>query len=775
MPLKPPPLQFFFLYHPASQTAKDFAARLMDHFVEPPASGGLRIPLRFTPDLGDGSPPGLVGDDRLNLDAAQRTIVVFLADQTMVQAARPIDRGREWKRFHDELKALEEQRRHGAAATKPLHVFVVALDAMGYQLSGDRHAVGGQLCVEQVPQDDRITAEERKRLEAENTRQAEERRLNDVSLQIAIRAIQLLRRDNVADEAPEKMEIPVCLFLSHAKMDLAKDWQQKKLVPDDPVHYVMARLQGLPVQKWFDSEQIRPGSDFAREIDAGLQNSTTVVAFLTDWYASRRWCRHEALLAKQYGLPLLVVDALRQGEVRNFPYLGNAPTVRWSGPYPPPGKTPGAPVALTPADEAAAAVAAMQVIDRAVRETLKSLHNRAVTALDADPGEIVLGAAAEALTLANHPGAGAAGKTVFLYPDPPLASEELSVLRGLRPDAEFLTPFIRRTRQRRPDEKRLIGVSISDSGPAELARNGLLERHQQTLSDEVHLYLLLAGFQIGYGGLVSGDFSQGNNFTLRLFELARGYARLTREAALARGRPIVNFAPWPYRLEYGNREFGLFQLDGIAEEDQYALYEDGPEPNTPSPIDDVFPPLTDAERAAGKYRFKLESSEQRFVLARGLTAMRQLMTQKVAARLLIGGKLSGFHGYHPGVVEEAWMSLTCEQNGKRGRPLFLVGAFGGVARLVIDVLEGRERDEFTEAHALANVPHYGAAPALYQPMGVPFVTRETIRDEIRKIGENGPAAALNNGLDDAQNREMFRATDAARIAELVLEGMSNLQ
>jgi len=35
------------------------------------------------------------------------------------------------------------------------------------------------------------------------------------------------------------------------------------------------------------------------------------------------------LRAKQLGRPVLVVDALKQGEARSFPYLGNTPTVRW--------------------------------------------------------------------------------------------------------------------------------------------------------------------------------------------------------------------------------------------------------------------------------------------------------------------------------------------------------------------------------------------------------------------------------------------------------------
>jgi SLOG-like protein/TIR domain-containing protein len=786
MAAKRPPLQLHLLFHPKSAHARAFAEKLMDRFVEAPISGGLRIPVRFTPDRDDGSPPTLGGEERLDLDAAQDTIVVFLADQTLVQAARPSDRGRQWQLFHDQLKQLERQPRETAAETTRLHVFVVSLDDFGFQLSPDRHAVSGKLQSEPVADDGSLTPEERAR-RADEHRQAELRRLNEISLQIAIRAIQLLKHGSVPDQQPDKVEIPVCLFLSHAKNDLDRDRLQKKLVPDDPVRYVMARLQGLPLQQWFDSEQIKPGSDFAAAINAGLQDSTTIVAFLTDCYASRPWCRREILEAKQLGRPLLVVDALMHGEPRNFPYLGNLPTIRWSGPFP--ACRGGQIRAATPEEkneeQEAAAIAAMQIIDRAVRESLKFLHNRRLAEQVATSGDVVLGAAPEALTLANHgaqagaASAGDAGKKVFLYPDPPLAREELELLSTLRPDAEFVTPFIKRTRQRQPGEHRIIGVSISKSATDELARYGLSERHQQTLSDEVDLYLLLAGFQIGYGGLLSGDFSKESNFTVRLFELARSYARLAKESGLAKARPILNFAPWPYRLDYGAREFALFQLDGIAPDDQYAQYEEGPAVPTPRPIDAVFPPLSSTDREAGKIRFKINTAEQRSVLARGLTAMREQMTRDVHARLVIGGKLDDFAGYHPGIFEEAWLSLTKNMTGEPGKKtgppgqaLFLVGAFGGAARAVIDVLEGRDRAEFTETHARSSVPHYDDGPQFYAAHGETFVTRDALRCDLRTATQSGLSTALNNGLNDAQNRELFRATDPARIAELVLTGLT---
>ena len=48
-----PPLHLHLLAHPKSEGANELASALMRRFVEPPASGGLRIPVFFTPDRGD--------------------------------------------------------------------------------------------------------------------------------------------------------------------------------------------------------------------------------------------------------------------------------------------------------------------------------------------------------------------------------------------------------------------------------------------------------------------------------------------------------------------------------------------------------------------------------------------------------------------------------------------------------------------------------------------------------------------------------------------------
>ena len=46
--------------------------------------------------------------------------------------------------------------------------------------------------------------------------------------------------------------------------------------------------------------------------------------------------------------------------------------------------------------------------------------------------------------------------------------------------------------------------------------------------------------------------------------------------------------------------------------------------------------------------------------------------------------------------------------------------------------------------------------------------------DIVALTNAGLAAALNNGLDETENRELLRSTDAQRIAQLVLRGLGRI-
>lgn len=697
-----PPLHIHLLAHTRSATANQLAEALRARLVEPPASGGLRLPVFFTPDWGDGRPPRLTGNNALNLEAAEHTLVVVLSDAPMLRTV-PSGTGNEWKYFVQHVRALTP------LDASPHHLLPVALDRVGLGIIRECHVLQAFLdaSLGECP--------------------AKERQLAELSFHIAARGIQLLAHGKIPAVAPDRVQAPVRIFLSHAKADLSP-------ARNDPVRHTAALCasEAFPIEGWFDAKNIATSQDFWKAISAGIRDSSIMLAFKTDHYSSRPWCRREVVEAKRLGAHILMVNAVESGEARSFPYGGNVPVIRWN-------------LAGEPEVEA------RRIIDRAVLEALRFQHNRALLAARAETGDEVWACAPEALTLAEIPDD--AG-TCILYPDPPLGREELEVLHKLRPRAHLITPLTRVAAKNKPRAVRSLCVGISESGDAH--HYGLSDAHFATLSDEIHLYLLLAGFKIAYGGALSGSFDQGNNFTLRLFELVRGYSGLAEGVnAPALEKAILNVAPWPLQLGYGEKEWALFDGD-------CAEYQPGPRPNLPERDDEIFPVVD------GKRSLAADTPYKRYAWARGMTAMRQAITGMSGARLVLGGKMAGHTGLVPGVIEEAWLSLFHHQ------PLYLAGGYGGAARAVCDLLQGLPREEFSEPWAVEHIKDYREALACHLDGAEPLLLLPAIGQAIAGLAGPDLGKVLNNGLDDCENRELMVCTDAQRIAELVLQGLGRL-
>ncbi len=423
-----PPLHIHLLAHPKSESAHQIAKALMARLVHAPATGGLRVPVFFTPDCGDNLPPKLSGTDALNLDAATHTLVVVLADAQMLRTV-PSGTGIEWKMF------VQQVGEKTALDDSPHHLLPVALDSAGFGIDTENHVLPAIL---------KTSMEEGA---------AKEQQLADLSFHIAARAVQLLANGKVPAIAPDRMKAPVQIFLSHAKADLRSDH-------NDPVRETakLCDSEALPIQKWFDSRDITTSQSFEKAISAGIRDCSIMLAFKTDHYSNRPWCRRELIEAKRLGAHILTVNAIESGEVRSFPYGGNVPVIRWN-------------LAGNPEVEA------RRVIDRAVLEALRFQHNRALLASQADSADKVLPHAPEAFSLAEI--ATDSSATCLLYPDPPLGREELEVLNKLRPQVQLTTPLTRLAAQCRPKNVQTLCVSISESEDAH--RYGLSDAHFATL------------------------------------------------------------------------------------------------------------------------------------------------------------------------------------------------------------------------------------------------------------------------------------------------------
>jgi len=393
--------------------------------MSPPGVSGLRVPVFLTPNDGTSAPPA-----KVPIGDAQHTVVAVLVDREMIR--RVHGHGAAWADLISELVTANPP-------GGPHCILLVALTAGAFDF------------------DDRLSNRHFLPLDRETDPARKQAR---IEFALAVRALRLLRH---APVGPDDAEAPVTLFASHAKRDL--DPEKK-----DPVRRTQDALRDLPVREWFDAREIREGAEFESEIRSGIARADAMIVFLTDAWASRPACRMEALAAKELGTPVIVVDALDDGEARRFPYGGNTRALRWRAAT----RAPDGAEAYK-AWELASTTEAERVIAASVREALRRTHVRTQLQSIQAATHIVLDVAPEAVWLAWQP----PGAT-FLYPDPPLGLEELTPLERMRPEARFDTPM-RRLARRRGGRSALLGVSISES--TELARLGLTEVHERLITD----------------------------------------------------------------------------------------------------------------------------------------------------------------------------------------------------------------------------------------------------------------------------------------------------
>lgn len=507
---------------------------------------------------------------------------------------------------------------------------------------------------------------------------------------------------------------PVKVFLSHAKHDIGVEPKLFEAMVD---HLTTTQ----PVETWIDSGQILPGSSFRESIETAVQESAVIV-LATAAYSGRPWCRREVLLAKKYGRPVVVVDGLQGVDVRSFPYIGNVPVISWS------------------------ADGAQQAVDFLLKEVVRIKHNKLVLGGQKQFSDIVLPSAPELLTLAPLERG-----TSVLYPDPPLSDEEEETLEPL--GMRLQTP-LQRAGNSRVLDKRKIALSISESD--DIGRYGLLPEQLDDAMIEMSRHLLVRGATLAYGGHLGNE-----GYTQALADLVAAHQSLSTLPQLER---ILNYVGWPLPYE-------KLPVSQKAKFTRLVTFKRTPRPEG---VERLAPNVFVAEPDY----FSADTPSKRYAWARGMSAMREQQSQETDARVVIGGKVGAtvtalpnggkemkwYSGRIPGVAEEAIATLQA------GRPLYLCGAFGGAAALVIDLLEGRRRDEFTWNYQ-KQAPHAEAMRALYASEGVPWHDYPEMTSYLSELGVAGLSSL--NGLTEHQNRELFRTRDLPRLVELVLIGLDN--
>lgn len=145
----------------------------------------------------------------------------------------------------------------------------------------------------------------------------------------------------------------------------------------------------------------------------------------------------------------------------------------------------------------------------------------------------------------------------------------------------------------------------------------------------------------------------------------------------------------------------------------------------------------------------------------------------VVARIQLGGKVSGYSGFLPGLFEEALVTLEAQ------RPLYVLGGFGGAAEVLAAAFlaRGKQRpEEFTGAWHQHHTPKTAALLETAKTRSLPAGIRLTDQalDDLFRLAlaaRKHPAQTLSTGLSDRETRELMTTHDAGTAVRLVRKGL----
>ncbi len=640
------PLTLYVLWHPEFEDGKKYANAIYSTFsrdVKEPLARGVGIPAYFRTNVYEQNRPLPI-----DVEKSGRTAVIALIDDKVV-----IDE--EWTSYLNDL---------GKKIKTPHILYPVAVTPNAFNMEGG------------IPEINFIRL----------YKYEESRKTINLLINLAQELCRLLyNRDRLAEAGGELSPAPIKIFLSHAK----KDGEElvKKLNS-----YIQDKLSA---DTFFDTTDIAKGFKFPSEIDENIKQSV-LLALLTDFYSSSEWCRKEVTKAKRHNCPVVVVNALKEGEKRSFPYMANVPNIHWN-------LDSGEPM------ETVFEKLFFQVLMESLRfmyqrENIKYLLSIFEVAVE---DRNILENPPELLTFLKIK---SRDKTMAIYPDPPLGDMELELLEEFEPKVQFVTPMALPLITS-ADKKFLSGVrvGVSVSEYPDSSKYGFEQLHFQDMFVELSRYLLMCGAGIAYGGNIKYD--KDLNFATLLFDLAVTYSAEQKETP----EKIRNYVPYPiYETISDTEKANLIKTTRFIE---------------------IKPPEDLEITESIETILENETAHSQYVWARCLTRMREEIAKNTDVQIFLGGKTTNFKGKYPGLLEEACLAL------KEKKPVYLIGAFGGCTRNIIEAIENKRSEEFTD-----------------YPRLLDFLDEKTVDD-------------LNNGLTPEENRELFQSDSIPEVIYLVLQGL----
>ena len=532
-----------------------------------------------------------------------------------------------------------------------------------------------------------------------------------------------LSRDLNARLFPKQFDEKLKIFISYARADGTE-------APKKLRDYIQGQTQ---CSVFFDENDIGFGESFGQVLQEGVgEKARALIVVCGDNYPDRPWCRWEIgrfmqpnpvpLDPRKRGKesievyhPVLVLDVMEGKRMaRVIPELGQFPSLRWA-----------------PGRELLAFGMLMREVFFGARNVLAARCNRrginwvGGPVVNRLPGPVIL---QRLLNQRLYGGTAKRACQYLSYPGNGLPLLELRLLESFFPKTRLMA-------------FRDVGRHLPE--PMQAA----LKEKERPLDGKV------LAISFGYSPQLADETDLGNT----------GYT-----SALVPTSRLYNPSAWP-------------RCDLITAEDEAAWI------NTCS-ILRVIP--KDAglagqlpDKALEPDRFfawqAIVLSQMRRWLAKGFDCpipRNATHAVKPTAFVFLGGKVSGFSGVMPGILEE-FLRVT-----EQKLPVYLLGGFGGAAGIIAHALS-------TKAHrpAALTAPFYSTSQTPdYKTMLEGFEKMDSqlfpgpdrAFDELWKViqegRETGLPALLRNGLDAADNKELITTTDTMNAVHLVWRGLNRL-
>jgi hypothetical protein len=501
------------------------------------------------------------------------------------------------------------------------------------------------------------------------------------------------------------------IFLSHTKSD------DIGLSHAEAIKHF---IDNTNMTHFFDATEISPGFRFDEEIIQHIKDST-IIAISSDAYSSRYWCQREILCAKEYQRPMISVDCLEDSEDRVFPAGSNVPCVHLSHAIP-----------ISENDT-------LRILSAALLETIR--HHHSLKSLDYYKSRGWIRSACE---IASRPpevrqllALKKEGKTNQLcYPEPPIYSEEAGWHQQL--EIETFTPLWSLSEGEILKGFR-VGISISDAQDIGSSIYHLPKSQTTRLAQDIARHLLARSATLIYGGDLRRD-----GFTEFILDEAIALKnRLGSDEV-----NVVNHLAWPiYRsteeiLAWRAKYRGIMKtVNHEIPSDVSALVD----------VDKFLPPTT---------------AENKYCWSRCLSEMRVRSIESSNARICTGGKLCGYNGKMPGVLEEFLIAVEMD------KPIYLLGAFGGVVGEVSKVIRGESYpDSLTESWQLTHNAGYSDVQGIAKSNGT-HADYEQIQDALKSVSLS--SLSKNSGLDEEKYLRLMESPFVDECVYLIMQGLKKL-